>query len=60
MHAKLELTQCVPKLKRIRQLLEVNPYRGRFDDDEDDENPKAKVLFSVLTGLTSNNSISTL
>ena len=42
LHSKLELIQCMPKLKRIRQLLEQNPYRGHFDDD-DEENPKAKV-----------------
>ncbi|CAF2875539.1 unnamed protein product [Rotaria sp. Silwood2] len=34
LHSKLELTQCVPKLKRIRQLFEENPYRGHFDDEE--------------------------
>jgi hypothetical protein len=44
LHSKLELIKCVPKLKRIRQLLEQNPYRGHFDDDDDDEeNPKPKV-----------------
>lgn len=45
LHAKLELIPCMPKLKRIRQLLEQNPYRGHFDDvdDTDEENPKAKV-----------------
>ncbi len=41
LHSKLELTHCVPKLKRIRQLLEENPYRGHFDDDE--ENSIRKV-----------------
>ncbi|CAF3274204.1 unnamed protein product [Rotaria sp. Silwood2] len=34
LHSKLELTQCVPKLKRIHQLFEENPYRGHFDDEE--------------------------
>lgn len=45
LHSKLELTKCVPKLKRIRQLLENNLYRGHFDDrnDEDEENPIRKV-----------------
>jgi hypothetical protein len=42
LHSKLELTPCVPKLRRIRQLLEGNPYRGHFDDDE--ENLTRKVL----------------
>ncbi|UJR28720.1 hypothetical protein I4U23_009949 [Adineta vaga] len=35
LHAKYELTPSVPKLKRIRQLLEEKLYRGHFDDDED-------------------------
>ncbi|CAF0935715.1 unnamed protein product [Adineta ricciae] len=42
LHAKYELTPCVPKLRRIRQLLEENPYRGRFDDD--DENSLARKI----------------
>lgn len=48
LHAKFELTQCVPKLKRIRQLLEQNTYRGHFDDDDDEENPKPKVTLDDL------------
>ncbi|CAF4352634.1 unnamed protein product, partial [Adineta steineri] len=34
LHSKLELTQCVPRIRRIRQLLEENPYQGHFDDEE--------------------------
>ncbi len=47
LHSKLELTQCVPKLKRIRQLLEDNPYRGHFDDDE--ENSTRKVSTDIFS-----------
>lgn len=48
LHAKLELTHCVPKLKRIGQLLEENPYRGHFDDGNDDEeHPRRKVFRSM-------------
>ena len=42
LHSKLELTLCVPKLKRIQQLLEEHPYRGHFDND-DEENSTRKV-----------------
>jgi hypothetical protein len=47
LHSKLELTQCIPKLKRIRQLLEENPYQGHFDDNDDEENPIRKVSTRV-------------
>ncbi len=48
LHSKLELTQCVPKLKRIRQLLEENTYRGHFDNIDDEENPIRKVLTDIF------------
>ncbi|CAF3411247.1 unnamed protein product [Rotaria socialis] len=48
LHAKLELTQCVPRLKRISQLFEENPYRGHFDDDNDIENPKPKITMENI------------
>jgi hypothetical protein len=33
----------------VRELLESNPYRGQFDDDDgDEEHPKAKVaIYSI-------------
>ncbi|CAF1082000.1 unnamed protein product [Adineta ricciae] len=46
LHSKYELTPCIPKLRRIRQLLEENLYRGRFDDDEN--NLARKVTMNDL------------
>ena len=34
LHSKLELTRCVPKLIRIRQVLEESPYGGHFDEED--------------------------
>ncbi|CAF0880358.1 unnamed protein product [Didymodactylos carnosus] len=43
-HSKFELIRCVPKLRRIRTLLEKNPYCGQFDDDEN----VTKITFDDL------------
>ncbi|CAF3912531.1 unnamed protein product [Adineta steineri] len=45
LHSKLELTQCVPRIRRIRQLLEENPYQGHFDDEE---NTSRKITLEDL------------
>ncbi|CAF4077115.1 unnamed protein product [Adineta steineri] len=45
LHSKLELTQCVPRIRRIRQLLEENPYQGHFDDEE---NTSRKITLKDL------------
>ena len=51
LHSKLELTQCMSKVKRIRQLLERHVYRGQFDEADDDDsggNLRLKVLLPLL------------
>ena len=48
LHSKLELTQCMSKVKRISQLLERHAYRGQFDDNDDDEHGDGHRRLKVL------------